>query len=193
VDLEKAAIALDLERRLRAIPAAARTRGIFFNMLRDDMTRRGLVGAPELARFMRATYRSYALYPVIDVVEAFGIAASLVHTDPHEGLRQLFSGTAPYVTSTWYGRVFARYTTPYDAMRWLERSREYVANYGGWRLESRGEGHAIFHKHEEYFWLDALRGGCEGLLRICGVVGTVDLELDDPFNGRLVVRWTPRA
>jgi hypothetical protein len=85
--------------------------------------------------------------------------------------------------------VFAKYLRPYDALRWLERSRDYIANYGKWRLEDRGEGHAIMHKYDEYFWLDAFRGACEGMLTVCGVRGDVRCELDTTFNGRLVIRW----
>jgi hypothetical protein len=43
---------------------------------------------------------------------------------------------------------------------------------------------------EEYFWIEyAQRGGCEGMLKACGVEGEVSVELDSPYRGRLDVRW----
>ena len=77
---------------------------------------------------------------------------------------------------------------------WLERTREHVANYGHWRLERRSPTHAILHRFDEYLWIEAAqRGGCEGLLTACGIRGEVHAELDDDYNGRLDIRWTPRS
>lgn len=181
--------------RLAAIPATAQSRGIFFNMLRDDLERCGLLAAHELARLLGKPRRSYVYYPTRDLVEAYGVAGAIINADPLEGVRQLFAGTATYFSSTWYGRAFARYLRPdpKSALAWIERSREFVANYGRWRLEIRGPQHAVFHMFDEYFWIEAAqRGGCEGMLLACGVEGEVTAELDEPFVGRLDIRWKLR-
>jgi uncharacterized protein (TIGR02265 family) len=164
-------------------------------MLRDDLARRGLVGVPEIARLLAEPRRSYAYYPTRELVEVYGVAGALVDADPRAGIRQLFTATASYFASTWYGRAFARFLRPdpRSAFGWIERSREFVANYGLWRLELRGPEHAVFHMFDEYFWIEAAqRGGCEGLLLACGVEGEVRAELDDQFSGRLDIRWQLR-
>jgi uncharacterized protein (TIGR02265 family) len=195
VDLAGATERLGLPSRLEAIPLTAQSRGIFFNMLRDDLGRRRLLGVPDIARLLGQSRRSYGYYPTRDLVEAYGVAGAMLNADPLEGVRQLFSGTARYFSSTWYGKAFARYLKPdpKSALSWIERSREHVANYGRWRLEIRGPEHAVFHMFDEYFWIEAAqRGGCEGLLLACGVEGEVVAKLDEMFVGRLDIRWQMR-
>jgi uncharacterized protein (TIGR02265 family) len=195
VDLAGATERLALPSRLAAIPSTARSRGIFFNMLRDDLARRNLLGVPDLARLLAQPRRSYAYYPTRDLVEVYGIAGAILAPEPLDGVRQLFAGTAEYFSTTWYGRAFAHYLRPdpKSALSWIERSREHVANYGRWRLEIRGPERAIFHMYDEYFWIEAAqRGGCEGMLLACGVQGEVVAELDDMFVGRLDIRWQAR-
>jgi hypothetical protein len=55
VDLVRAAEQIGLRQRLDAIPLSAHSRGIFFNMLRDDLARRGLLEAPEIGNFSSMT------------------------------------------------------------------------------------------------------------------------------------------
>ena len=189
VDLGSAAEQLDLENRVAAIPPTACIRGVFFHLLREEMRRRRLE-MPAVSRLTERT-RSYGLYPARDLCRAFAYAGALVRANAEEGIRELFTASVKYFASTWYGRAFARFLHPDPllALRWIERSRDYVANYGRWRLEVRGPQHAVFHMFDEYFWMHAHRGGCEGLLAACRVQGEVHAELDDPFNGRLDIRW----
>jgi hypothetical protein len=80
-----------------------------------------------------------------------------------------------------------------DALVWIERSRDHMANYGRWRLEARSPEHVILHLFDEYIWIEGHQGGCEGLLAACGTEGEVIAESDSPFQGRLRVRWQRRA
>src|SRR5262249_4108153 len=104
---------------------------------------------------------------------------------------EIWRDNPAYATQTWYGRVFSKYLAPnpLTALRWLEISHDYIENYGEWRLEGRGTGHAVMHHVDEDFWLHALRGACEGMLTLCGATGHVELESDGLFSGRLVIRW----
>jgi uncharacterized protein (TIGR02265 family) len=197
VDLSRAAVDLNLDRRLRDIPASARTRGIFFNLLRDNLDRRHLLDTvPEARRVLKSSRRSYRFYSTREMIEACAICGALADSDPREGMRSLFMGSAQYFASTWYGQALARFfhPSPVGALGWIERSREHFANYGKWRLELRGPGHAILHMFDEYMWIEAVhRGGCEGMLIACGVPGEVTADLDDDYNGRLVIRWQARS
>jgi uncharacterized protein (TIGR02265 family) len=193
VDFVKADAALDLARRLADVPQTANVRGVFFNLIEHELARRGLADATAARRILGSPRKSFALYPTRDLLVAYAHAGALIDEDPAAGIRAIFFGTASYFAATWYGRAFQRYLRPdpADALRWIERSRAHIADYGHWRLEQRGPGHAIFHMVDEYFWIDsAQRGGCEGLLHACGVRGEVTAELDSRFCGRLDVRWT---
>jgi uncharacterized protein (TIGR02265 family) len=195
VDLTRVAADLDLERRLREIPQSACSRGVFFNMVRDDLRRRNLLGLPEVGRLLRAPRKSYRFYPTRDLIEVFALGGAIVDADPREGMRKLFAGGSQYFASTWFGHAMARFLRPdpASALAWIERSREYFANYGRWRLERRGPEHAILHMFDEYLYLEAAhRGGCEGLLVACGVSGEVRAELDSDYSGRLDIRWQLR-
>ncbi len=171
------------------------SRGIFFNMLRDDLRRRGLLGVREVDKLLAKPRRTFELYSTRELIEAYGMAGAMIADDPVDGTRELFSWTARYFSSTWYGRAFARFLKPdpLAALDWIERSREQVANYGRWRVERRSKTEAIMHMFDEYLWIDgAQRGGCEGLLAACGVVGEVRAELESPYTGRLHVSWQQR-
>jgi uncharacterized protein (TIGR02265 family) len=139
--------------------------------------------------------KSWGLYPTRDLIEAYGIAGAVLQPDPLQGVRELFTTAPRYFSSTWYGRAFARVLRPDpgNLFDYVERSREHVANYGRWRVEHRSKYHAVIHMIDEYFWIEAAQlGGCEGALLACGVTGSVDVQLDSPYTGRLDVRWEPR-
>jgi uncharacterized protein (TIGR02265 family) len=161
-------------------------------LLEDSLARRGLGGAMDLRSIVGERPRSYRLYPARDLLRAYATAAALVHSDPREGMRIIFSEIADPFSNSWYGRTFLKFlrVDPLAALRWLERSHDHLVNYGQYRVEDAGPGHAVFHMTEEYFWIEhGQRGGCEGMLRACGVDGEVRVELDSPYRGRLDVRW----
>ena len=192
VDLQAADLALGLAQRVTEVPATANSRGVFFNVIEHELSRRGFADEVAARRILGPSRKSFALYPTRDLLVAFAHAGAMVDDDPSAGIRSIFFGAASYFAATWYGRAFQRFLRPdpADALRWIERSRRQVADYGFWRLEQRGPGHAIFHMVDEYLWIDSAQlGGCEGLLRACGVRGEVTAELDSPFCGRLDIRW----
>jgi hypothetical protein len=193
-DFPLAAAELGLEARLRAVPATAQIRGIMFRLLEDDLARRGLKGWPRWLEILGEQPRSYRLYPVRHLLVAYAEAAALVSKDPREGLRELCRGISLPFSESWYGRAWRQFLKPdpLAALQWIERFRDHMCAYGGWRLESHGAGWATLHMVDEYFWIDPFQsGGCEGMLRVCGVAGEVAVELDSPFSGRLQIRWNP--
>jgi uncharacterized protein (TIGR02265 family) len=192
VDMRTIDAALDLRSRLDSVPESAAVRGVFFNQLRDSLGRKLSADAATLDRFVGSARSSHKWYPAREIVRAQAVAGALVHADPREGMRYLSRGMASFFSTTWYGRVFQRFLRPqpYEALQWVAFSRDYIANFGSLRLERRGPTRALIHFYDEYCWLDSCqRGGCEGLLEACGVVGTVVAELDTPFRGRLDISW----
>ena len=196
-DVRRTHTLLDLEERLRAVPSTALIRGIFFRLLEDDLKRRGYKKWGNWRTILGEQPRPYRLYPVRDLLIGYAEGAQLLApNDPGEGIRQIFQGIARPFSSSWYGKAWLGFMKPdlLQALYWLERSRDLVCNYGSLRVESRGKGRATLHWYDEYFWIEtAHRGGCEGMLDVCGVVGEVTAEADTMFNGRLNVRWEPRA
>ncbi len=197
VDIDSAAKALDLENRVRQTPASASIRGIFFRILEDDLARRGFKGWPRWKEILGEQPRSYRLYPVRDLLVAYAQGAALVSpVNPQEGVREIFRGITGPFSESWFGRAFRAVLNPnpLDGLYWLERCRTHVCNYGRWHVEPVGPGQATLHMFDEYFWIDtAHRGGCEGMMKICGASGEVTAELDSPFQGRLNVRWQVRS
>jgi uncharacterized protein (TIGR02265 family) len=193
LDLPENARELDLPWRVGQIPHGAMSRGIFFNQIEQELKRRGLTSTPLWgSRAAAQARKNHTLYPVQDLLVTYATAGALIDRDPSEGIRQIWIGAVQHFTSTWFGRAFQRFLRPdpVAAFHWIERSREYICNYGHWRVELRGPEHVVIHMFDEYLWIDsAHRGGCEGLLIACGLAGEVRAELDTPFQGRLDVRW----
>jgi len=194
VDLARSASQLDLEKRLRDLPATAMVRGIFFRLLKDETEKRGISAVEELKRVLVGK-DVWRLYPARELMVAYATAASLVDPDPNQGLRSLFHDMGPSYSRTWYGQLFRKFLgspDPGRAIRYIERAKERVSNYSTWRVETLGPRHVVLHMFNEYFWIEsAQRGGCEGLLQACDVSGEVRPELDGPYNGALDVRWEP--
>jgi uncharacterized protein (TIGR02265 family) len=183
---------LDLEQRLKDVPQRAAVRGVFWRLLEDSLARRGLAGAIDIRSILGERPHSYRLYPARKLLVAYATAGALIHTKPEEGIRLIFSEIATPFSTSWYGRAFQRFLKidPFAGLKWLDRAHDSLVNYGTYRAQSLGPGRAIFHMIDEYFWIEhAHRGGCEGMLKACGVEGEVRVELDTPYCGRLDVRW----
>jgi uncharacterized protein (TIGR02265 family) len=195
VDLAQSASLLDLDKRLRDLPATAKVRGVFFRLLRDETEKRGLSAVKDLRHVLEGK-DVWRLYPARDLMTAYATAASLIDPDPNQGLRVLFHDMGPSYSRTWYGQLFRKFIgspDPARALRYVERAKERVSNYSTWRLETLGPRHVVLHMFDEYFWIEsAQRGGCEGLLDACDVAGEVRAELDGPYNGALDIQWSPR-
>jgi uncharacterized protein (TIGR02265 family) len=184
---------LDLSWRLKAIPESAAVRGVFFNQLRDALRRTLRIDETTLDQLAGGSKQSHKMYPAREFARMSAFAGALAHRDPLEGMRQLSRGMASFFSTTWYGRAFQRVLRPDPpkAVQWVAFSRDYISNYGHLRVEPRGANRLLVHIYDEYCWIEACqRGGCEGMLDACGVQGTVDVELDSPFRGRLDVSWT---
>lgn len=196
LDLQAARRALELEGRLRSVPASAEVRGVWFRMHADAVAR---LGAPALATWRNAARpRSrwfFRMYSVREYLEELAVTAAIVDpSDPREGVRAIWRGAtsqAPLFHVTSYREMLR--PDPVAALRWLERHRDIFCSYGRWHLEERSRGYVVMHFFDEYIWIDtAHRGGMEGFLEACGVDGRVEPDLDSAFSGRLHVTWAQR-
>jgi uncharacterized protein (TIGR02265 family) len=196
VDLERARAELDLDSRLDRIRADACLRGVWFRMIADAVSH---AGAGTVAAFQHLAPASsrwfFKLYPLADYLEEMAIAVALLFPDDARRGVETIWREAPKYSGFLHPNTFIRLLRPepVEPMRWLVKNHDHFANFGAFRLEERGRGHAVMHLQDEYIWIDAAhKGDCEGVLDACGVDGEVKVELDDDFNGRLIVRWEPR-
>lgn len=195
VELEHGYAALGLEQRLKETPPTAHVRGVFFRLAEQALETR--------SKDLLATWRAevgarhrwpFKLYPTRDCIREQALAAVLLRPDdPGEAIREM------WVASPRFSRLlradrFVRYLTgsePTRALAWLERNRDMMCDYGGWRVDITGPTSATFHYLGEYVWIEhAHRGGVEGTLSRCGVTPTITPDLDTPYNGRLLIQWT---
>jgi hypothetical protein len=186
---------LDLDRRLAQVPAHAQVRGFVFKMTADEVARHGKAAVSvyrSLARtkspwfFKMASVRDY-------LEDAAAGAAAINPLDPKSAIRQMWRNTPRYAPLFNAQRFLSLLSaTPFDVMRWLEAQRDMFMSYGAWRVERVEEHYFVMHYFDENIWIDsAHRGGVEGVLQSCKATGTVDVDLDSPFNGRIHVRWQP--
>jgi uncharacterized protein (TIGR02265 family) len=195
VDLELGFSLLGLERRLADTPATAHTRGLFFRIAAQAVAER----SRELMTVWRVASGAhsrwpFSLYSTRELIRELAVAAVLLEpADPGHALRQMWTIT-PKLSPLIRADRFMRYLTgskPMQALTWLAQNRRMMADYGDWWLVPTGTNSATFHYQSEYTWLEHCHvGGLEGTLRRCGVMPVVTAELDDPYHGRLMVRWT---
>jgi hypothetical protein len=196
IDWERVRRSLDLDQRLPQVPAHAQVRGWYFKQTADAVAREG---RPAVALYRRLSpVRSrwfFRMYSCRDYLEdAAAGAAAIGGADPQASVRAIWRNAPRYAPLFNAQRFMSLLNaSPLDAMRWLEGQRDMFWNYGGWRIEVRDPHYFVVHYFDEYIWLESAHvGGLEGVLDACNATGTVDADLDSPFNGRIHVRWQPR-
>jgi len=193
VDLRRARATLDLDGRLRLLPAHASVRGFYFKQTADEVARHGpaAVAAYRCLSPVKSRW-FFRMYPIEDYLEDLASAAAvLAPADPPSAVRAIWANGpryAPLFNATRFLGLLRGEVA--GAMHWLEAHRGFFADYGRWRMERLGPHYIVMHYFEECIWIDsAHRGGMEGLLEACGVEGTVEVDLNSPLDGRLHVRW----
>lgn len=194
VKLHEGYEALDVERRLRETPSTAHVRGLFFKLAEQALEARSrdLVVAWRAKVGARPRW-PFRFYPVRECILEQALAAVLLRPDdPGEAVRQMWAAT-PRFSRLLRADRFIRYlqgSDPERALAWLERNRDMMCDFGGWRVDFTGPRQATFHYVDEYVWIQyAHLGGVEGTLLRCGVSPSITAELDGPYSGRLVIHW----
>jgi len=183
----------DLEERLRAVPAWAEVRGVYFRAALDELERRGLRRRFEelIPDTRRATF---TLYPLADYLPWITLAGALVASpaEVHVGMHALLRDNSRYFGQSLLGRGLLRLIShdPNKQMHQAVQSKRAVTNYGKWTVVRSEPGLIEIDHEDEYVWIEsALAGGALGGLEACGVHPTVEVELRDAYNGVLRFRW----
>jgi hypothetical protein len=196
VDVGKVRELLDLDRRLAQVPSSAQIRGFIFKMTADEVARHGPAAVATYRRLspVRSTW-FFRMYSLRDYLEDAAAGATAINpADPKSVIRRIWRTMPNYAPMFNAQRFLALLSaSPGDVFRWIEGQRDMFYRYGGWRLERREENYLVLHYFDEYVWIDAgHRGGCEGVLDACSVTGSVEVDIDSPFNGRCHIRWQTR-
>lgn len=196
VDLDRARAELELDSRLARVAATAALRGVWFTTIGDAVGRAGPGAVAAFQHLARPKSRwFFRLYPLAEYLEEIAVAAAiLAPEDARAGVAAIWRHNHEY-SGFLHPNTFMRLLRPdpVEPLRWLVRHHDHFANFGAFRLQERGPGDVVMHLENEYIWIDAAhRAGCEAMIAACGVEGEVRCELDDDFNGRLYIKWTPR-
>jgi len=194
ITLEEGMHRLDLEQRVRDAPKDAHVRGMFYQMVVGVLESHShdlLQAWRSLARPPRRW--AVRFYSLRDFLREQALAAVLLDpSDPHRALRQIWRGT-PDLYPNLHPARFAEYLArgdPVRVLRWLERNRGVMVDYGGWRVDVTGPRAATFSYFDEFVWIEhAQAGGVEGTLARCGLSCSIEPELSSAYLGRLHIRW----
>jgi uncharacterized protein (TIGR02265 family) len=183
----------DIEERLRAIPPAARIRGLTFRPITAVLRKAGKL-EPYLELFGPQLQNSMALYPLGDFLVHLAAAAAILRS-PEEILQGMFEislETAREYVSSMLGRALVRLMAkdPYRlAQQGLAMHRQ-THFYGHWELVRHGPREMEMMYHDEYVWIEhSVAGAAVGTFENCGVTPVIVTTTRDRFNGSTRVRW----
>jgi uncharacterized protein (TIGR02265 family) len=187
--------ATDLEWRLRQIPDTAMCRGAYFNMLD---ARAGVLGSAtqhEYRRFFRIhRYTPFRMYPVSDYLTRLVVLAQIEWGAPgiYRGLRIIQSSAFETWSATIVGRAAVRLFEPTLAgmLRGIERAfaSRMVVDYASFSVEEVRPERIVTRFTNEYNYIEhAMVGALEGVARLCGVQVEAEVDLDGPFDGRVIL------
>jgi uncharacterized protein (TIGR02265 family) len=183
----------DIEERLRAVPPAARIRGLAFRAFKSELTRVGKMPAYD-ALFGPDPHNSMALYPLGDYLVRLACAGALYRSPAEllQGMYDISLANAREYSGSMLGRMLVRLLS-HDPVRLSEqglamRRQTYV--YGHWELVRHGPRDIEMLYFDEYIWIEhSMAGAARGTFETCGFDPTVTTTLRDRFNGSTRIRW----
>lgn len=182
---------LDVDEAIRAAPAEATVKGMFLQAALDDVRAAGLT-LPTTE-----SYKPFKDYPVTEFCRVLADCARLLHPDVplREAMRRMGRRAFPTFKETLLGRVLfgvlGNHLTAVlrSSARWLELSQ----SHGRLVVQDIDDGHAVLKFSNVYTFLDSYHVGLiEGTMAACQARGTVEVHLDSPWAGELLVRWVPK-
>jgi uncharacterized protein (TIGR02265 family) len=113
-------------------------------------------------------------------------------SDVHAGMRRIGQVQPLRFSESLLGRSLIRLLSP-DPVRVLQQgaaARRQTCNYGQWDYDFSQPRRATVRHRDEYGWLESqVLGSAEGTLQAIGVNATVELTLEDAYNGVVDIRW----
>ncbi len=188
-----------LDEHVRALPAGATCKGLFFH----DIVERLRTSAPNHAMFGRdglasKRYVHFFDYSYGDYMRVLhGTALAIFPGVPvGEGLRRLGRSSYVALLNSQLGRVVFG-ALGNDMRRVFEmgaRAYPMVLNFGKVDVEVLGSDRLHYHFRDLPAFLETYQVGViEGAMQVCGYEGEVRIQLKNLGNAVLDVRWWPRG
>ncbi len=191
--LELIAAHCDIEERLQASPPSARVRGVWFRVLTTQLEKRGLL--PRYRELFPADdFGSLRFVWVGDFLVRAAVAGALVSgTDRlHDGLFEISRDNAKSFASSLLGRSLFRLLSndPKKLTQQATATTRQTTNYGKWTATYPDDRTVEMRFHQEYVWIESyLRGAAVGTYEALERDCTVEVRLEDPFNGAHIIRF----
>lgn len=182
----------DLQDRLPLIPPSARTRGVFFRNIESVLDRAGL--KERYRALFPERYTAVLWYPTSDFLPRLAGAGALLcgAQNVHQGMAQVGRRNAIAFAESLLGRTMVRLLSrdPKKLLRQGVAAHRQGSTTGDWSLELTGERSATMHMRDEHCYIESYYvGAAEGTFEAIDLTGQVEVQLDDRFNGRHLLRW----
>ena len=152
LDLQRVRTELDLGQRLSSAPLQAHVRGFLFRQTADEVER-SRTGAVVAYRRLSQTRSPWAfrMYSLREYLEDLAAAAAVIAPDdPAHAIRAIWRNGPRYAPLFNAARFLGLLGSDVlSAVRWLETHRNFFADYGRWRLETRTNRYFVMHYFDE--------------------------------------------
>ena len=180
---------LDVEECLRNIPDGATTKGMFLLPMLVEAKRRGLT-LPSA----RERYLPFVDYPVAEHARLLVESASAFYPElsTRLALRRLGHRAVDAFRHSTVGKVmWSGATDPLAALDVIAKGYAITSSRTSVEVVESAPGMAKLRVSGVHWFLDSHHVAVfEGILKECGVVGSVRIRLDSPSDGALLCEWS---
>jgi uncharacterized protein (TIGR02265 family) len=182
----------DAAERLGLIPPSARTRGLFFRNIEHVVEREGHI--ERYRRMFPERYTAVLWYPLSEHLVRLLAGGALIAgaAEVHAGMATIGRRNAVAFAESLLGRAMLRLLSrdPKKLLKQGVAGHRQGATHGSWTLEITGDRSATMHMTNEYSYIESyFVGAAKGTFEAIDLTVDVEVQLDDRFNGRHLLRW----
>lgn len=191
--LELVAPHCDIEERLRAVPPAARIRGLAFRPITAVLQKAGKIGEYQ-ELFGPQPVSSMALYPLGDYLLRLACAGAILRS-PAEVLQGMFEvslETAREYANSMLGRALIHLLArdPFRLAQQGVAMHRQTHLYGHWELVRHGPRDMEMMYYDEYEWIEhSVAGAAQGTFEAVGASVQITTVARDRWTGSTRVHW----
>lgn len=182
----------DLQERLTLMPPASRTRGVFFRNIENVLEQANLL--PRYRALYPTRHNMILWYPTAEFLPRLAVAGALLRGPEHvhDGMELIGRRNALTFAESLLGRTMLRLLSrdPKKLLRQGIAGHRQGVSHGVWTLEIKDDRCAVMHMRDELVYIEShYAGAARGTFEAIGMTAEVEVELDDRFNGRHILRW----
>jgi uncharacterized protein (TIGR02265 family) len=190
--LEELKVHCDIHERLELLPANARVRGVYFRSIEAVLGRAGRLS--DYRALFPATKAAVLWYPAAEFMQQLVAGAALL-TEPsrvHDGLFEIGRRNARVFAESLLGRLLIRFLSrdPRQLLNQALVGHRQGYSHSTWQLSFLDDRTACMSMSDEYMFIDSyLVGAARGTFEAIALPVEVEVQLDDRFRGRHLLRW----